>query len=1111
MRKVSISLQKIIIIFNEFKNISQKQGFWYAIYFSLFFINFYNPLLDIGVTKFNRVIGEGVLLNVDVSKRIVNFKMLFIFFGILFVLFSILLSYLKLKKNSNKENKIVFKFLDNFIVLANIQIFFQTINYFNIKKNFSYSSYFVMLIILIGLAYILFDFKKYITPENYLKIIILYFICNFFVSILIRNMKLLLIIQVFSFLFLILLLRFDIKNIVEKIINNGIVTITLIPLLTSLFIELVNILNQHDIFVSNPRKWYVILMTSIFFIFFVGVFFISSQKIKLKKWKDWTYPVLILGITSLSVQLPLQSTYNPNIFESANSSILISDFLNYNSIPIIEHYGGHMMSNVWEGIIYAVLNKDVLGGSLSPYSVYFTVMLAILFYYFVKNIWNEEMALLTVLVFPFYNYWYYFGLGILIYFAIMSYIKKISYKNAILIWLSIIWCILYRMDLGYAFGISAVITLVFYIFKTKKWDSIKYLSYSLIVVTIVSSILYLFVCINKDINPIDRLLEFLKISLSNSNWAYASIGDIQSNLFLWVYIVVPFVMIICLLLVIFSKKLYVKFGTKIWLLLLLLGVSYFINFSRLLVRHSMVEMDNIVTMWTVWTAWAFFAVFFSYIKGNKKYFISIFTILVFLNTVFFERKDFYQFSIIDNVSLKISPIVESWVKKDNNQKTVWQNLSENKIKVKRVKLSAEIKNTISEYENVIETLLEKDETFVDFINKTLLYSILNKKNPVYISQSPLQLSGEFTQMQFIKQIKGIPIIFMPVTSDDGASISLDGIANNYRYYKVSEYIYQNYKPLLKSGQKFSVWCLKEKCEVLRKKAEILTKNKNYDVKKLINPQIITKNSEILIKDKKVIINSVGVDPVVENLQSIVNLHDYVNENAKLTLDYSSNIEGEMQLFYTTDENESYSENKTINNNINKAGKAEFIFPVTSFTKLRLDIPEKSTVSINSINLGSTFELIDYGYDVPNKLSNDINYIDNVHSYNLQSLPLIWAEYDIKNAASNKKLEVMHSINDELFIFNNIKMNKKNGNYILILLNYIGNVDKKNMVLKLGYYDNNGNFFEKNQYIFNLKPGKHEYLLRVSSDYYWYLNQINAVKIKPEYDINNIKMSVLEGD
>jgi hypothetical protein len=106
---------------------------------------------------------------------------------------------------------------------------------------------------------------------------------------------------------------------------------------------------------------------------------------------------------------------------------------------------------------------------------------------------------------------------------------------------------------------------------------------------------------------------------------------------------------------------------------------------------------------------------------------------------------------------------------------------------------------------------------------------------------------------------------------------------------------------------------------------------------------------------------------------------------------------------------------------------------------------------------------------------------------------------------------MHSINDELFIFNNIKMNKKNGNYILILLNYIGNVDKKNMVLKLGYYDNNGNFFEKNQYIFNLKPGKHEYLLRVSSDYYWYLNQINAVKIKPEYDINNIKMSVLEGD
>ena len=48
-------------------------------------------------------------------------------------------------------------------------------------------------------------------------------------------------------------------------------------------------------------------------------------------------------------------------------------------------------------------------GTSSPYSVYFSVVLSILFYYFIKIIWNDNMALFVTLLFPFYASWNYFG------------------------------------------------------------------------------------------------------------------------------------------------------------------------------------------------------------------------------------------------------------------------------------------------------------------------------------------------------------------------------------------------------------------------------------------------------------------------------------------------------------------------------------------------------------------------------------------------------------------------------------------------------------------------------------------------------------------------------
>ena len=124
--------------------------------------------------------------------------------------------------------------------------------------------------------------------------------------------------------------------------------------------------------------------------------------------------------------------------------------------------------------------------------------------------------------------------------------------------------------------------------------------------------------------------------------------------------------------------------------------------------------------------------------------------------------------------------------------------------------------------------MDEGETFADFMNKTLLYSVLGYNCPVYVSQSPLQLSGDFTQKEFIKEIKDVPIVLMPVDRGNYfCSTSLDGIANAYRYYRVAEYIFKNYRPLCRYGNDYAVWCIPEKYDLYKSKLAEYADRKEY--------------------------------------------------------------------------------------------------------------------------------------------------------------------------------------------------------------------------------------------------------------------------------------------
>lgn len=1156
-------IQDLLKVFSESDN---KEGILTALFFSVSAALAFNPLETINneVTEFGRVIGRGLIANVDVSKRISNFSHWFILFAVSFVLFYLLSNYFYKKKMSDEGGKAI-DFLRNYMVLANCCLLLRIITYFNdetasITAVYYFTSYAVMLVAVIVICYIAFNLDKTISFGNYARIhfagVSVSLPIAIFIAMEWEKGRVVLGIWFTIALLIILYCKYFFDEKKEKKLESDLEVVSfmtsLLPLLTSLYIEVIHIMNQYYMFVAHPANYYK--MTILLFVILIISLIIIRRIIEFDVSKLWNLSILVFvfGISCLSIQIPISSTYNPDLFEGANYSILISDFLNYGTIPIVQHYGGHMMTFVWEGIIYGLINGDYFGAAVSPYSSLMLPLLVVLFYFFVRKVWDERQAVFVALLFPFYYFWSYYGLGMLICVAAIAYIKKNTYVRAALLWGAVVWCAIYRLDLGFAFGIALIFSMFTYVFVTKNRKAIKELGITLAAWAFAGGLLWFIISLVKGVNPINRLIEFLMISLSNQNWAYTGIGNVENTLFGWSYIVVPFLVVLGLLHTTFSKSMRERIGMEKWILLLIMGWSYFENFSRGLVRHSLAEMQTTIV---IWSGYLFLAMFISAYKNDNRLFLPAYMILILCNTLFVQDGNFKDASIVEKAMDQPSLIIESWeptrFSKEEYEEaklaqdrliengsavdeedllpehymTYWEQVKYDREKVERVKLDNNLIRYVNKYRILTEAILSEDETFVDFINKTLIYSLLGKEDPVYISQSPLQLSGEFTQTEYIKEISGVPIVFMPIDADNYKfSNSLDGITNLYRNYKVGEYIFQNYTPLCQYGNDYAVWCLNDRLDDYTLKIESLVKGTDYIHQLSQAENIGMRNVELKQNEAgSVEMKFTGIDPMITELQRIIDISDFVDRDMCICVDYTTDIDGHMQLFYTTDLGENYTVDKVVTENISGSGTAYFTIPVTEYSRIRLDTPEGSTVELKSLVATYPIKLIDYGYDGPNANADasgnvSYSYISALHNHNINQLPRIWAEVDKKEAVDNSVVAEAEYENG-LFIFDPTQIDKSNGNYCRVSITYDG-MDRNGLyenddeqlvaTMVMGSY-NNGTFEEKCRYTLSLKEGTHYYLIRCSTDYYWYLNEISALKLQTDGVVYDVSVSILEGD
>jgi len=455
-------------------------------------------------------------------------------------------------------------------------------------------------------------------------------------------------------------------------------------------------------------------------------------------------------------------------------------------------------------------------------------------------------------------------------------------------------------------------------------------------------------------------------------------------IFAYCYIILPFFMVISLIYVVFSKKFRTDIGDTSWMLLLILGLAFFTNFSRGIVRHSLAE--GLGSVYRIgWTAFLFIAIFISCIKRKKELFLPVFALLMIGNSLLIKTTNYSETNLADVATEKVGEFTQTWTSEDATVPTCWEMYKANQNKVVRVYWDH---NFEKPYSVVVNALLEEDETFVDYMNSTFLYSAMGKQCPVYVSQSPLQLSGEFTQEMFVEQIKDVPIVFMAVKNID----VLDGLANNYRYYLISEYIYQNYVPLLVYENNFAVWCDAQRYEELYEKAKELVHSTEYPI--------------------------------------------------------------------------SYA---------------------------------------------------DYGYDGPAFVQGtdgeQWSYLNRFHSYSLGYLPSIWMVKE-EEIRLNQKCK-FDSEEKLYFIENPEAISKEAGNYIRLNITFkdtqnASPTENKEACVKLGVYQNE-EFKELYQYQFVLSENVNEYMLRVSADYYWYADGVNAISVLCDESVESVTLEVLECD
>ncbi|WP_183862093.1 hypothetical protein [Pectinatus brassicae] len=558
--------------------------------------------------------------------------------------------------------------------------------------------------------------------------------------------------------------------------------LTIVSIIILIEIEVIYALRINNIFFSANI---LLIMTYILGFLLCIYRWKNFNNIKNKNGNIFVYATI--GFLSQSHMRILGAVHNIDFFEGANHGIAIYDFINNNVIPILGNFDAHMLSSSLWGILYYLVTNDAIGALFIPYSYINSILIFMFLFFVLRRFITERETYILIFLLPalrIYTHTYFLGLGLILYFAYWIKSKKIYMADVI--YALLFWCsFIYKLDIGASFGIAFIVCAVLYLIINKYYSRLKiFILCQLSVFFLMMLILYL-ISIHLNLNIGILYSNIMPLITSNQNWAYGVLGD--KIHVLCVYFILPIIIMGLL----FNKIKYTKKSVyEIWIIIYIY-IAYILNVPRSIVRHNLMEHSII--------GYGLAVLLFSLlcIDSQKKY------KAIFLAVIFTLISYFMQINI-QPYAFDCLKMVNNQIKILNNSKItyVFKPIEKDKILIKDLK-------------GFFDNNLSDNETYLDFTNQTFLYAFLNRKNPVYINQSPALVNGEKGQENFLKEIKNkdIPFVLMPyiVKQEDrrySCFFYLDSVLNTDRYYLITEYICKNYRPLCIIDDMI-IWCKKD--------------------------------------------------------------------------------------------------------------------------------------------------------------------------------------------------------------------------------------------------------------------------------------------------------------
>ena len=855
------------------------------------------------------------------------------------------------------------------------------------------------------------------------------------------------------------------------------------PLLSFLCIEIFMIFNQHGVFFS-PRLIYGIGLFTIGIIMFYrirkmhsGTNHLPIQKILFGRWM----PLLLCGILCVAFYNPVV-TPEIDFFEDANHILPLHQWFNFGKMPFLNTFSSHALSDFGPGIFYSLLNgPDPLG--ILVYGFLMGVVIILVVYFFIYKITNDGfMATWFALAYPFTTLLIpaYFNLVPLSALAFVMLYERQSILRYTLFLGSIVFMIFWRIDLGLSTLVAGIGSLLFLRFATPNvhferknfFNSLGIIAAILLICFLVFILIggkQVFVSMHDVVNYISS---FQSYGLKDLAYSF----DIN---FFNLYILLPSVVLILVGQCMFSivRRKYSKDKMLFAMAVVFLGIFYFSNLQRGLVRHTLAEQWDMAL-----TSFGYFIIAASVylnISGRNTYmrFLTFFIAgtLVIVNYVY-STPGPETTNNFSRLSTRLQSPFETSSKRE---------------KINRIVEDPKIKPRYAEFNEWLNQNFSAGSTFLDFSNSAMLYYYTNRNVPNYFLQIPQSAHNEYLQERFIEDLKNydIPVtVFASVPS--GFWDNLDGIPNTLRHYRISEYIYRNYLPAI-LVEPYEVWVHKSKLPGNR---EVLISD------------IVMKEHEEAGKANSDKMSMPGTPDRNTTYHFEKPMRPLAGRKLYLKAQLKSAVEGTISLSYG-DNSESKNEKQHLQQKIYPGVNSIFMEMNTLKEKdsIRYLYIQYSETIQGSLSVARVYEgdhYPDYLATIPRE-------------YNLKKIPFIWGTYD-ENFNSGKiqserkiitEKNLLHANMPADFVFEPVE-DRENGNYVLVNARVPSGKETR---LKLGYGDENG---FGGSFIFTLKNDTipHDYLIRISAQYNWYKNDNRIITLlASDNDIEMNLLEILRGD